>query len=129
MRNFLFWFLLIMFLTSSSSSSAFSDWIDKTLLPRLTFECLNFVTGPGLYSKAVENLELANWIELNVDYQCFDANRSFVSYPESISVRDVCHLLNVDPTEAVIIHSILLEIRRDPDFEGDVCSWSGVFNL
>lgn len=127
MRNFLFLFLLVILLTSSSS--AFSDWIDKTLLPHLTFECSNFVTGSGIYSDAVENLELASWIELNVDYQCFEANRSFVTYPDSISVRDACHLLNVDPSEAVIIHNILLEIRRDPDFDGDVCSWSGVLNL
>lgn len=101
-----------------------ADWIEQYLAPHVTFECSRYFGESDLYANAVGDGGGHKWINDELEHGCM--YREILTYPEPISLIDACALLQVDPVEMVIIHNILMEVSRDVDFKGKVCSFEGI---
>ncbi len=111
------------------SHSVSANWVDKHVLPNLTINCERWPIGyEGLYARQAGDYLLSQWLYYDVTVRCLTLSSLFVTYDSSVTYQDACRLLQVDSRESVIIHNAFIELSRDPDFVGQVCSISGLFN-
>lgn len=124
-------FIILIVVVLSSSYAALSDWIDDYLGLHVTVDCTAHAGMGEYYASEVGNEELYNWFKYEVESSsrgCDVTKRKKMTFNGTISYQDACSLLQADPVEAIIIHNSLIEIKKDPKFEGVVCSLSGLLN-
>ncbi|UYM17015.1 hypothetical protein [Endozoicomonas euniceicola] len=131
------------FLVLFSVTGFAESLIDRYLAPRLAVDCQAYLefdphSATAFIFSSVVDTDLYYWatdfyahdgLYSQCDpYESFPRDR--VEYPDPISIQDACDLLQLDEHDRpmIMIFNGLVEITRDPSFQGEVCSIEGVLN-
>ncbi|WP_342608364.1 hypothetical protein [Vibrio tritonius] len=124
--------------TSSVNLSLPDSLIDYMFTPRLAVNCGNVDDWDAL-TQVISGLawesDLRDWLsrdiivkENNAQYYCNERGGGIIRYNGTVSIQSACNLLDAEPGGWFIIYNGVIEITRDPAFNGEVCSMEGIFN-
>ena len=129
MRTFLFLLILSIAFTSKSESI-----IDRYFTPKLGVNCKE-LKKPHEWSEVAQIIApmvwdkgLWKWLSEKKDsaYEECQTGRNIVTYEGHVSIQSACVLLDMDPKNYFVVYNSLVEITKDHESNGDVCTIEGL---
>lgn len=124
--------------TSLVTSNLSDSIIDYLFTPKLAVDCQN-VDDWNVFTQIVSGMawesDLRDWLsgydkynKESAYYICNYGGGGIIQYNGSVSIQSACNLLDAEPGGWFIIYNGVIQITRDPAFNGEVCSMEGIFN-